>query len=144
MSTTLAAYEGQPAKAATVDEVRMLLQEADTVGEDAKDAFLGIDNVWQALVFLVLGYIIIEKLCTHFGWAKKKEKKLEESAEETKQMIKDEIGKMYESLNGYGTRKDGTHITLADVQKQEIRLMKECRWYLQQMARRMGVKKDDI
>ena len=118
-------YEEQPAKPVTADEVRMLLQEADKVGEEAKEAFLGIDNVWQAAVFIVLGYVILDRVFNHYFGNKK-------------------IKAIEKNINGYGKDKNGNTITLADIQKQEIRLMKECRWYLQQIARRMGVKKDDI
>ena len=46
--------------------------------------------------------------------------------------------KLEKSLNGYGKRQDGTHITLADVNKQELKYLKQIRQVVFAMARRNG------
>ena len=48
------------------------------------------------------------------------------------------------SLNGYGNHQDGSPITLAEVQKEQLRIQKENRNLLYQLARKMGVKRDDL
>ena len=48
------------------------------------------------------------------------------------------------NFNGFGKSKDGEQITFADIQKTQLRLMKENRFLLTQIARKMGVKKNDL
>ena len=52
--------------------------------------------------------------------------------------------KIYQSLNGYGTREDGSKITLADTQRYQIKIEKENRALLYTIARKMGIKKNDL
>ena len=52
---------------------------------------------------------------------------------------------LHNNVNGFGVRKgDGKKITLSDVQKTQIRIMKENRNLIYKIARRVGVKENDL
>ena len=52
--------------------------------------------------------------------------------------------KLHNSLNGYGTDKNGKPVTLADVQREQLRIEKENRSLLYALSRKMGIKKNDL
>ena len=109
----------------TRGELVSVLDEVRMVEEEAAAVFLGIDNVWQALVFVVLGYVLIDRLWTHFVGDKK-----------TKEIER--------AINGFGVDKDGKKITMAAFARQQMRIQKENRALLIRICRSMGIKRDEM
>ena len=109
----------------TRGEVVSILEEARRIEEEGKELILGIDNVWQALVIGVLGYVLIDRLCQHF-FGDRKTREIEKA------------------INGFGVDKDGKKITLAVFVRQQMRIEKENRALLHRICRHLGIRREDV